>query len=104
MDSLDPTVRRVVILRDLPAPLELSGSGAFTWSYILGCLNLPTNAVVTWNTVYMAAALNQLWEDDLVHLSPARYEPIAPYVHIGSTWSTSLKRCVLYAKHNPGSS
>lgn len=47
------------------------------------CLNLLTNAVVVWNTVYMAAAIEQLpaegypvREDDLTHLSPARFEHI----------------------------
>jgi TnpA family transposase len=51
-----------------------------------GCLNLVTNAVVAWNTVYMAEVIRQLeaeghpvQEGDLVHLSPARYEHINPY-------------------------
>jgi hypothetical protein len=51
-----------------------------------GCLNLLTNAVVAWNTVYMAAAIEQLRADgyavrdeDIAHLSPARYEHINPY-------------------------
>ena len=50
------------------------------------CLNLITNAVVIWNTVYMQAALDQLrsegyaiHEADLTHLSPARFEHINPY-------------------------
>jgi TnpA family transposase len=50
------------------------------------CLNLLTNVVVVWNTVYMQAALDQLraegypvQEDDVVHLSPARFEHINPY-------------------------
>lgn len=50
------------------------------------CLNLVTNAVVIWNTVYMTAVLEQLKkeglpvaEEDIVHLSPARYEHINPY-------------------------
>jgi TnpA family transposase len=50
------------------------------------CLNLVTNAVVTWNTVYMAAAIDQLrreghlvQDSDLAHLSPCRYEHINPY-------------------------
>jgi TnpA family transposase len=50
------------------------------------CLNLVTNAVVVWNTVYMKAAIDQLQtqgypvrDEDLVHLSPARYEHINPY-------------------------
>jgi TnpA family transposase len=51
-----------------------------------GCLNLLTNAVVAWNTVYMAAAIEQLRaegypvrEEDIAHLSPARHEHINPY-------------------------
>ena len=51
-----------------------------------GSLNLMTNAVVTWNTVYMQQAIKQLKaegyeinEDDLKHLSPARHEHINPY-------------------------
>lgn len=50
------------------------------------CLNLVTNAVIVWNTVYMAAVIEQLkregypvQEDDLKHLSPARYDHINPY-------------------------
>ena len=50
------------------------------------CLNLLTNAVIAWNTVYMGAVLDQLKaegypinEADLGHLSPARYEHINPY-------------------------
>jgi len=51
-----------------------------------GCLNLITNAVVIWNTVYMQAVLDQLRaehgavkEDDVAHLSPARFEHLNPY-------------------------
>jgi len=50
------------------------------------CLNLVTNAIIAWNTVYMAAILEQLRteghpvdETDIVHLSPARHEHINPY-------------------------
>ena len=50
-----------------------------------GCLNLVTNAVVTWNTVYMAAVIERLRpegktvnEKDVARLSPARYEHINP--------------------------
>ena len=50
------------------------------------CLNLLTNAVIAWNTVYMAAALDRVRIDghpvqdaDLPHLSPCRYEHINPY-------------------------
>ena len=50
------------------------------------CLNLLTNCVIAWNTVYMAAAIDRLringhpvQETDLAHLSPCRYEHINPY-------------------------
>jgi hypothetical protein len=50
------------------------------------CLNLVTNAVVLWNTVYMKAVLDQLKAEghhvddvDVAHLSPARYAHINPY-------------------------
>lgn len=45
------------------------------------CLNLVTNAVIVWNTVYMWAVMEQLKKEghqieeaDVSHLSPARYE------------------------------
>ena len=51
-----------------------------------GCLNLLTNAVVVWNTVYMQAALDALrgegypvQEEDLVHLWPTRFAHIHRY-------------------------
>lgn len=47
------------------------------------CLNLITNAITVWNTVYMQVAIDHLRErgqeitdEDLVHLSPARFEHI----------------------------
>jgi len=47
------------------------------------CLNLVVNAVVVWNTVYMQAAITQLRkeghaiaDEDIKHLSPARFEHI----------------------------
>ncbi|MEE9147851.1 MAG: Tn3 family transposase, partial [Candidatus Tectomicrobia bacterium] len=50
------------------------------------CLNLVTNAVVLWNTVYMSAVLDQLRAEghqvsdgDVARLSPARYAHINPY-------------------------
>lgn len=50
------------------------------------CLTLVTTAVVTWNTVYLAAVLEQLRsegqalsEEALRHLSPALYDHINPY-------------------------
>ena len=50
------------------------------------CLNLVTNAIVTWNTVYLNAAVEQLRAEgridrniELGHLSPALYGHINPY-------------------------
>jgi TnpA family transposase len=50
------------------------------------CLNLVSNAVMVWNTVYLQAALDQLKregyefrEEDVKHLSPARSEHINVY-------------------------
>jgi hypothetical protein len=50
------------------------------------CLNLVTNAVIAWNTVSMGAVIDRLKSkgdrivaEDLVHLSPARYDHINPY-------------------------
>jgi TnpA family transposase len=52
------------------------------------CLNLVTNAVIVWNTVYMAEAVAQLkregypvHESDLAHIWPTRYEHINVYGH-----------------------
>ena len=49
------------------------------------CLNLVTNAIVTWNTVYMNAAIERLRAEgridrdiDLGHLSPALYGHVNP--------------------------
>lgn len=50
------------------------------------CLTLVTNAVVVWNTIYMAAILDDLVqkghivnEEDIAHLSPSRFDHINPY-------------------------
>ena len=50
------------------------------------CLTLLTNAVITWNTVYIKAVIDQLTEEgfpindsDIRHVSPARYEHINQY-------------------------
>jgi hypothetical protein len=52
------------------------------------CLNLVTNAVIAWNTVYMAAVIDrlkakgeQISPEQLAHLSPARHDHINPYGH-----------------------
>jgi hypothetical protein len=51
-----------------------------------GCLNLLTNAVIVWNTVYMQAALDAIRregypveEEDLTHLWPIRFAHVYRY-------------------------
>ena len=50
------------------------------------CLNLITNAVIVWNTIYMNAAIEQLkseghpvMNEDIRHFSPARHGHLNPY-------------------------
>ena len=50
---------------------------------LAGCLNLISNAVIVWNTVYMQVAIDELMqrgetvhETDFVRLSPARSKHI----------------------------
>ena len=64
-----------------------------------GCLNLLSNAVIVWNTVYMQAAIdeliaqgNEVNQADFVHLSPVRYEHINPYGKFGFELSEDLKQ------------
>jgi TnpA family transposase len=73
-----------------------------------GCLNLLTNAVVTWNTVYIAAVLDQLraegYEvnpDDLARISPARYEHINPYGKYQFDLANDLSRSHLRPLRQP---
>ena len=50
------------------------------------CLNLVTNAVIIWNTVYMVAVVEQLKQEgypvhdsDLAHVWPTRYAHVNVY-------------------------
>ncbi len=52
----------------------------------VNCLNLVTNAVITWNTVYMAAAIEQMRneghivnDEDIQHVWPSRFRHINVY-------------------------
>jgi rRNA maturation protein Nop10 len=72
------------------------------------CLNLVTNAVVVWNTVYMTAAIKQLKAEgysisnaDIVHLSPARYEHINPYGKYQFEVAKNLERQELRPLRSP---
>jgi TnpA family transposase len=73
------------------------------------CLNLVTNAVVVWNTVYMWEAIEHLrregrWIDDadLKHLSPARYEHINVFGRYSFPVEEELKRKSLRPLRKPG--
>jgi TnpA family transposase len=66
------------------------------------CLNLLTNCVIAWNTVYMAAAIDRLRIDghavqdaDLAHVSPCRFEHINPYGKYAFDVGEDLGRAVL---------
>lgn len=79
-------------LHDLRAALVIANKGqlrqrrgeALTHQAL--CLNLVTNAVIVWNTVYMAAVVEQLkhegvpvHDSDLAHVWPTRYVHINMY-------------------------
>ena len=72
------------------------------------CLNLVTNAVVTWNTLYMEAAIKQLRsegyqisDEDVSHLSPTRYRHINPYGKYQFDIETESKRTQLRPLRKP---
>jgi hypothetical protein len=72
------------------------------------CLTLVTNAVITWNTVYMAAVLDQLRAEghvsadtDVVHLSPARSANINRYGKYRFNLSEELDRTQLRPLRTP---
>jgi TnpA family transposase len=66
------------------------------------CLNLQTNCVIAWNTVYMGAAIDRLRIDghpvqdvDLAHLSRCPYEHINPYGKYAFDVSENLRGATL---------
>jgi hypothetical protein len=74
-----------------------------------GCLNLITNVVVAWNTAQIARAIEDLKaegcpvaDEDVAHLSPARYGHINPYErysfeveHLPADWERDLEQQTL---------
>jgi TnpA family transposase len=73
------------------------------------CLNLVTNAVICWNTVYMSAVVDQLRresstvaQEDLTHLSPARSEHLNPYGRYHFDLSTTYDATQLRPLRQPG--
>src|SRR4051794_26392347 len=81
-----PSSSRVLVQFGQPIMWKIRHSRDEAQVNQVGCLNFVTNAVVLWTTIYMQAITKQLrqegypiHEDDLRHLSPARYEHINPY-------------------------
>jgi TnpA family transposase len=73
------------------------------------CLNLVTNAVVVWNTIYMWEVIQHLRlegrridDADLKHLSPARYEHINVFGRYSFPVEEELKRKSLRPLRKPG--
>lgn len=79
-------------LHDLRAFLVVANKGHLrhprgeVLAHQASCLNLVTNAVIVWNTVYMAAAVEQLKQEgypldetDLAHIWPTRYAHLNVY-------------------------
>lgn len=68
----------------------------------IGCLNFATNAVILWTTVYMEEIVSQLQkegygitDEDLKHLSPARYGHVNPYGNYEFNVDVELSRTEL---------
>jgi TnpA family transposase len=79
-------------LHDLRAALMIANKGTLrhprgeVLAHQASCLNLVTNAVIIWNTVYMAAVVEQLKQEgypvqdsDLAHVWPTRYAHVNVY-------------------------
>jgi TnpA family transposase len=73
------------------------------------CLNLVTNAVIVWNTVYMWETLEQLKREgyqiekaDVKHLSPARYEHLNVFGKYSFPVQEELNRKTLRPLRRPG--
>lgn len=73
------------------------------------CLNLVTNAVIVWNTIYMWAVMEQLKKEghqieeaDVSHLSPARYEHLNVFGKYSFPVKEELSRKTLRPLRRPG--
>ena len=79
-------------LHDLRAALMIANKGTLrhprgeVLAHQASCLNLVTNAVIIWHTVYMAAVVEQLKQEgspvhdsDLAHVWPTRYAHVNVY-------------------------
>jgi hypothetical protein len=75
----------------------------------VGCLNLLTNAIIFWNTVYMTEVMQQLeqagqiiYPEDLAHIWPTRFEHINVYGKCEFNLAEALQRQGLRKLRNPG--
>jgi len=75
----------------------------------VGCLNLLTNAVILWNSVYMDGALKQLESEgypvnreDLLHIWPTRCEHINVHGKYESNFEAAGQRTGLRELRQPG--
>ena len=76
----------------------------------VGCLNLLTNAIILWNSVYMAEALTQLQQEgctidsrDMIHIWPTRFEHINVYGRYEFNIKEARRRNRLRELRNPDS-
>jgi Tn3 transposase DDE domain len=80
------------VLHDLRSALVIANKGYLrhpreeVLAHQASCLNLVTNAVIGWNTVYMTAVVEQLQQEgypvqegDLAHIWPTRYAHLNVY-------------------------
>ena len=72
------------------------------------CLNLATNAVITWNTVYMGQALDALRaegypvaDEDLAHLAPTLRAHVNPHGRYSFDVDAGLARTTLRPLRQP---
>ncbi len=75
----------------------------------VSALTLVTNAIIVWNSAYMQAVVDQLKEEgypiseeDLLHISPCRFEHINKHGRIVFNVEKERKRQILRPLRKPG--
>jgi TnpA family transposase len=102
-------------LHDLRAALMIANKGTLrhprgeVLAHQASCLNLVTTAVIVWNTVYMAAVVEQLKQEgypvqdsDLAHIWPTRYAHINVYGKYHFNLDEARRRQGLRPLRHPG--
>jgi Tn3 transposase DDE domain len=102
-------------LHDLRSALVIANKGHLrhprgeVLAHQASCLNLVTNAVIVWNTVYMAAVVEQLQQEgypvqegDLAHIWPTRYAHLNVYGKYHFNLEEALGRQGLRPLRQPG--